>query len=401
MSTNTYCLDIQPIAPVDRVRALSTASETVPARQQDKAQQSFPAQRVTVSAAKTPSPEVPQVEAAETPSPEVPQVEAAETPSPEVPQVEDPPVNEATPAAPAPATGKAKLVEADDAGQPAIVRYKDASSGVARTVVVNEDGSQRAFGEDTIASLLAQEDEKVGEWMSSMSDRVLRGVVNEVSERFFELQDRVVKRQNELQEQSKTRSLAFFELPDSCTEKDLDNAYRRLARSMHPDKNGGTEEAKSRFQTMRAKYEELKDQFANGFMDRSPARSSAPPQTTGAKPPQEPSSEEPSPASQEQQAPQELPMEQNQLEAAPQPDGQPQEQNPATESPTSEAAGAGHGSVQAGQSSKEQTFYCRSREVQTLQTAAFKILQQMKMLQQNMQMLDREFEKLGKEDRTR
>merc|ERR1719440_101125 len=98
--------------------------------------------------------------------------------------------------------------------------------------------------------------------MSSMSDRLLRGVVNEMSERFFELQDRVVQRQKDLEEQSRNLSLAFFELPEGCKEKDLDNAYRRLARSMHPDKNGGTDEAKQRFQAMKTRYEDLKLQLA-------------------------------------------------------------------------------------------------------------------------------------------
>ena len=74
----------------------------------------------------------------------------------------------------------------------------------------------------------------------------------------------------------------MFALSASPDPKDLDVAYRKLARTMHPDKNGGTEaaqipcviesnsvdvfggfcwilfrqEAKEQFQTMRASYEE-------------------------------------------------------------------------------------------------------------------------------------------------
>lgn len=34
--------------------------------------------------------------------------------------------------------------------------------------------------------------------------------------------------------------------------------YRKLAKKMHPDKNGGTESAKNRFQAMKERYEALK-----------------------------------------------------------------------------------------------------------------------------------------------
>lgn len=46
---------------------------------------------------------------------------------------------------------------------------------------------------------------------------------------------------NGSQEKKRTKGLELFDLPQDCTEKDLEAAYRRLARSMHPDKNGGTE----------------------------------------------------------------------------------------------------------------------------------------------------------------
>merc|ERR1712032_985055 len=41
-------------------------------------------------------------------------------------------------------------------------------------------------------------------------------------------------------------------------EKDLDNAYRKLAKQMHPDKNGSTESAKKQFQQMKDRYEAIK-----------------------------------------------------------------------------------------------------------------------------------------------
>merc|ERR1719188_2712542 len=50
----------------------------------------------------------------------------------------------------------------------------------------------------------------------------------------------------------------FFGLSLEASDKDVDNAYRKKARQMHPDKNGGTDEAKKRFQEMKERYEELK-----------------------------------------------------------------------------------------------------------------------------------------------
>merc|ERR1712032_179904 len=54
----------------------------------------------------------------------------------------------------------------------------------------------------------------------------------------------------------------YFGLTSGSTEKDLDIAYRKLARKMHPDKNGGTEEAKRKFQNMKERYEALKKKFS-------------------------------------------------------------------------------------------------------------------------------------------
>merc|ERR1739848_197217 len=52
--------------------------------------------------------------------------------------------------------------------------------------------------------------------------------------------------------------LAFFGLDYQSTVKDLDKAYRKKAKLLHPDKNGNTEEAKLRFQEMKDRYERLR-----------------------------------------------------------------------------------------------------------------------------------------------
>ena len=55
--------------------------------------------------------------------------------------------------------------------------------GGVRTIVSQEDGTCRAFGEAIVDSLLRQEEAKVMSWLSSMDGRNLRGLVNELSER--------------------------------------------------------------------------------------------------------------------------------------------------------------------------------------------------------------------------
>jgi DnaJ-class molecular chaperone len=51
---------------------------------------------------------------------------------------------------------------------------------------------------------------------------------------------------------------ALFGLSANATARDVNTAYRRLARLTHPDKNGSTEEAKENFQSVKTRYEALK-----------------------------------------------------------------------------------------------------------------------------------------------
>merc|ERR1712194_648819 len=59
----------------------------------------------------------------------------------------------------------------------------------------------------------------------------------------------------------------YFGLEADASERDIDNAYRKLARKMHPDKNGGTEEAKKKFQDMKERYEALKKKISEAAGD--------------------------------------------------------------------------------------------------------------------------------------
>jgi len=157
---------------------------------------------------------------------------------------------------------RAQLIEADENGRPVIVRHSDPETGAERTIVMNEDGTMRMFGAETVASMTTRDESDIAEWIAVMTDRHLRGLVNEVRERLVESSHRLHDRRAELERLSKQLNFRYFGLSEGAKEKDLDNAYRRLARSMHPDKNGGTEEAKQRFQAMRGRYEELRSQLA-------------------------------------------------------------------------------------------------------------------------------------------
>lgn len=239
------------------------------------------------------------------------------------------------------AMSKAQLIEADEKGQPVIVRYKDPESGVARTVVTNEDGSQRAFGEETLKTLLAEDDASLSEWLAAMTERCLRGLVNEMSERFIQISNVLFDHQQEFQHKSRHQALSFFGLEDGCREKDLDNAYRRLARSMHPDKNGGTDEAKENFQAMKTKYEELKELCEDGILRPiSPT--------------------------------------------------EPEEAKPAKVEETKK-------NDEAKPASKKQLLYCRSHDRTELSASAKTILSQLKVLKQNLSRVQRDFEKMKTE----
>lgn len=184
---------------------------------------------------------------------------------------------------------KAKLVEAGPDGEPVIARYVDPNTGEQRTTVTNDDGTQRVFGEDTVASMTKKDEHEIEQWLALMTDRDVRGLVHEVNERVVETSTRLHGKREDLELISRRLHLSFFGLPPqpgAVTERDLDNAYRRLARSMHPDKNGGTDDAKHKFQDMKHRYEELKSSLTSAApspQDGSAEESEcAPPCETGA-----------------------------------------------------------------------------------------------------------------------
>jgi DnaJ-class molecular chaperone len=124
--------------------------------------------------------------------------------------------------------------------------------------VLNENGTCDVFGKQTIASLLSSTKTEADDWIQVLSDYQLRGLVHEMGQRLLESSQMYQSRLSQWENLSEKANLAFFGLSANATDRELDVAYRQLSKKMHPDKNGGTEESKQRFQEMKTRYEALK-----------------------------------------------------------------------------------------------------------------------------------------------
>lgn len=156
---------------------------------------------------------------------------------------------------------KGDAIAYDERGRPTIVRHVDEQTGLARTVVKNEDGTKRVFGKNTIDTLASSDLEQSKAWAADLTAHQLRGLAHEVGQRLLEGSRLYHSRVAELENLADLLNFMYFSLSPDCSEKELDNAYRKFARKMHPDKNGGTEEAKHKFQQMKERYEALKKKF--------------------------------------------------------------------------------------------------------------------------------------------
>lgn len=143
-------------------------------------------------------------------------------------------------------------------GQPIIARQVDPETGGSRTMVLNDDGTCDVFGKQTIASLLSSTETETDDWIQVLSDFQLRGLVHEMGQRLVESSQVYQARLTQWEQLSEKANLEFFGLSAGASDRELDVAYRQLSKKMHPDKNGGTEESKKRFQEMKTRYETLK-----------------------------------------------------------------------------------------------------------------------------------------------
>mmetsp|Transcript_51971 Transcript_51971/g.123727 ORF Transcript_51971/g.123727 Transcript_51971/m.123727 type:complete len:1112 (-) Transcript_51971:305-3640(-) len=158
-----------------------------------------------------------------------------------------------------------EVVGYDEEGEPVLVRQVDPETGSSRTIVLNKDGSQAVFGANTVASLLSTTQDNASHWIDNLSMEQMRGLTHEVGQRLVSSSAKYTFHKKRYDKLSEKSHYAYFGLSSDATDKDLDLAYKKMAKQMHPDKNGGTDEAKKKFQEMRAKYEALKERRTLGL----------------------------------------------------------------------------------------------------------------------------------------
>jgi len=155
-----------------------------------------------------------------------------------------------------------EVIAYDGQGRPSIVRAVDEQTGVARTIVRNEDGTKRIFGQSTVASLASSDMDKSKKWAEALTSHQLRGLVHEVGQRLLDGSRLYHSRLSDLEKAGERLNFMYFNLNPEASERDVDKAYRRMAQKMHPDKNGGTDDAKTKFQHMKERYESLKKKWS-------------------------------------------------------------------------------------------------------------------------------------------
>jgi hypothetical protein len=155
------------------------------------------------------------------------------------------------------------VIACNEQGKPVLVIEKDPATGKELTVVKNFDGTHRAFGDETVNSLVSNTEDVMTSWLQSLNAMEIKGVLNVVNKHIAEGSRLYHATKQAVEQMTRAASYSYFGLPEDTAEKDLDNAYRQLAKKMHPDKNGGTEDATVKFQHMKDCYEALKRERAS------------------------------------------------------------------------------------------------------------------------------------------
>mmetsp|Transcript_79939 Transcript_79939/g.147099 ORF Transcript_79939/g.147099 Transcript_79939/m.147099 type:complete len:649 (-) Transcript_79939:147-2093(-) len=190
---------------------------------------------------------------------------------------------------------------------PSMKRIVNAKTGDAQTIVVDENGRTSTFTQETVSSVMtgafraarvlpdsprlasaslkeqritrdekgcirAIDDESIGEffddalmrkWIASLPKCHLKGFDQELRFRLSDIWTEYSKMKAEHEDYLENADYIFFGLDKTSTLKDLERAYRKLAKLMHPDKNGGSDEAKAKFQDLKERYEKLKQKMKN------------------------------------------------------------------------------------------------------------------------------------------
>merc|ERR1719327_1577839 len=149
------------------------------------------------------------------------------------------------------------VIDYDAQGRPTIARCPTTQ----RTVVIEDDGTLLAFGEQSVNSLMGSTEEDIKHWIDEKPHKQVRAFVHEVGQRLLEQSQNYHAKQKELERIAERLCFHFFGLTEEATEAELNSAYRSFSRRMHPDKNGGTKEANENFQAMKERYETLRNRL--------------------------------------------------------------------------------------------------------------------------------------------
>eukprot|EP00439_Symbiodinium_sp_Y106_P031571 s3908_g3.t2 len=146
-----------------------------------------------------------------------------------------------------------------ESGEPEVAPVRvfvlETRSGETAVAVERSDGKKWRFMRNAIDFELCAQSAELQEWLAGLVSEQLPGLLtllgNEVQSRGAALK----AAEKERDTLRGTEDYSFFGLDgESCTEKDIDRAYRQQSTRLHPDK-GGDEES---FTQMREKYEQLK-----------------------------------------------------------------------------------------------------------------------------------------------
>lgn len=181
----------------------------------------------------------------------------------------------------------------------AVIRQVDSETGEGQTIVTDERGGVSTFSQETVSSVMTGafrsacilpddpalarkslkrqkverdahgriqsiDDESISDvalmkrWMGSLPKLKLIGFDNELRIRLSDLWTQYSKAKAEHDDYIENADYIFFGLDRDATLTDLEKAFRKLAKTMHPDKNCGSEEAKARFQDLKERYENLR-----------------------------------------------------------------------------------------------------------------------------------------------
>lgn len=143
-------------------------------------------------------------------------------------------------------------------GRPSVSWYAVPETGSSVTLVRELDGAWHALNSGTVVPLLDATDEWLAAALLAVSDRMLHGLVHAAGRQLLEGSWAYHSMRQEWECLRADEGYAYFGVASNASDGELDNAYRRLARQLHPDKNGGTEAAKEEFQAMKERYEALK-----------------------------------------------------------------------------------------------------------------------------------------------